>query len=109
MSVGSLGLIGSIAGTPLAQAKGSDIDRAKADANQQSRAIDSVNRADAAAGIGVTHEDSQTSDRDADGRRIWEKFAANKDANDSTDSTLQAPHAAKDPTGQSGTQLDLSG
>lgn len=109
MSVGSLGLLGSIAGAPLAQSKGSDIDKAKADTNHQTRAVESVNRADAAAGVGVTQGDTETSDRDADGRRLWEVGPDKKKLDDSSDSNTTAPPPAKDPTGQSGTHLDLSG
>jgi len=109
MSIGSLGLIGSLAGTPLAQAKGSDIDRGKEGAGNHQRQIDAVERATAAAGIGVTQEDSQASDRDADGRRLWEidsQSPASPEAAD--DSNPEAPRA-KDPAGIAGQQLDLSG
>lgn len=109
MSIGSLGLIGSLAGAPLAQAKGSDIDRSKEGAGNHQRQVDAVERATAAAGIGVTQEDSQASDRDADGRRLWETdphspASAEAAAAPSTD----APRA-KDPAGIAGQQLDLSG
>ena len=110
MSVGSFGLLGSIAGTPLAQSKGSDIDKAKADTSNQQRQADGAHRADAAAGVGVTQEDSQTSDRDADGRRIWELGAEKKKEQGGSDSPASGTAgAAKDPSGLSGTQLDLSG
>src|SRR5688572_17441690 len=49
-SIGSLGMIGSLAATPLAQ-KSSDVDTAKAEAGNQQRAADANQRADSAAGI----------------------------------------------------------
>ncbi len=109
MSVGSLGLIGSLAGTPLAQAKGSDIDKAKTDTNNQVRATEAASRADAAAGVGVTQEDSQTSDRDADGRRLWEFGPQEEQPADAATDATAPPALSKDPSGNSGTQLDLSG
>ncbi len=109
MSIGSLGLIGSVAGTPLAQARGSDIDRSKEGAGNHQRQVDSVERASAAAGIGVTQEDSQASDRDADGRRLWETDPQSPSAQDAaSDPAADAPRA-KDPAGIAGQQLDVSG
>lgn len=101
--------MGSIAAAPLAQAKGSDIDKAKADTANQVRATDSAARADAAAGVGVTQEDAQTSDRDADGRRLWESMESPGKAPQATDEATEPPHLSKDPSGSRGTQLDLSG
>ena len=109
MNVGSLGLAGSVAGTQLAQSKGSDIDKAKSDTNTQVRATDSAIRADAAAGVGVTQEDTQTSDRDADGRRLWEFGPEEPKPSDDVLDATAPPALSKDPTGNSGTQLDLSG
>jgi hypothetical protein len=109
MSIGSLGLIGSLAGTPLAQAKGSDVDRNKEGAGNHQRQVDSVERASAAAGIGLTQEDSQTSDRDADGRRLWEVDPHSASSGEATtDASAEAPRS-KDPEGIAGQSLDLSG
>ena len=108
MSIGSLGLIGSLAGTPLAQAKGSDIDRSKEGAGNHQRQVDSVERATAAAGVGVTQEDSQASDRDADGRRLWEFEAEGEQELQEENPPHDAPHS-RDASGTCGNQLDISG
>src|SRR6478752_2659284 len=68
MSIGSLGIVGSLAGAPLA-GKTSDADKAReASANQQ-RQVHADAQAENAAGIGQTQEDSAANDRDADGRQ----------------------------------------
>ena len=110
MNVGPLGMIGSAAGSPLAQTKGSDVDKAAQDTAHQARQTESQQKAEKAAGIGETEQDEQASERDADGRRVWElgddeegnKHAAQDRADDSEP-------RSKDPTGQRGNQLDLSG
>ncbi len=112
MNVGSLGIIGSAAGTPLSQAKGSDADKAAQDTASQSRSTKSNDKAELAEGVGQTEQDEQTSDRDADGRRIWERGPddpGTSDEDDSGESASSAGPQSKDPTGQSGSQLDLSG
>ena len=70
MSVGPMGMIGSAAGTQLAQTKGADIDKSKQDAGTQSRAADSAQKAENAAGLGEAEQQSESSERDADGRRL---------------------------------------
>ena len=110
MSVGPLGMIGSAAGTPLSQAKGSDADKASHDAANQARESKAAQQAEMAAGIGQTEHDEQASDRDADGRRVWEigEQEQQNEAADEQPTTENLPHS-KDPTGRSGNQLDLSG
>ncbi|MCR4415322.1 MAG: hypothetical protein NUV77_23160 [Thermoguttaceae bacterium] len=107
MSVGPLGgVIASAAGTPLAQTKGAETDRAQHEAANQERRVQNEQRAENAAGIGEADgEDHETSERDADGRRPWEIPERPKDATAAPEDSRQA----KDPTGQSGTLLDLSG
>lgn len=110
MSVGpSLGLVSSVAATPLAQAKGSDLEKQKTDAAQKQRQDDSVEKAEAAAGIGKTEEESATSDRDADGRRPWEIGPPEHQSAGEAPAESNAPPRSKDPTGQCGQSLDLSG
>jgi hypothetical protein len=110
MSVGPLGIIGSIAGSPLAQTKGADIDKNKADAANQQRQTETNLQAESAAGIGRTEEDAETSDRDADGRRVWELGGSTpRPAEEPADESSAAPPLAKDPTGDCGNTLDLSG
>jgi hypothetical protein len=113
MSVGSLGgIISSAAGAPLSQTAGSETERAQKDSLAQSRQVDANQKAEMAAGIGQTEQDQESSERDADGRRLWEaqdenenKNKSDKDAEPGETSTRQS----KDATGQSGTKLDLTG
>ena len=112
MSVGPTGSVaGSVAGSPLAQTKGSEPERAHQDAVAQQRRIESDQKADAAAGVGETDgEDHETGERDADGRRPWEQPPPAGQADvteEQPDGT--ARRRSKDATGQSGNLLDLSG
>jgi hypothetical protein len=112
MSVGPLaGLAGSVAGSPLAQTKGAEPERAGQETVAQQRVTDSEQKADAAAGIGETDgEDHEAAERDADGRRLWEPPADPKNAQQAADQTGPPPQRqSKDATGQSGNLLDLSG
>ena len=111
MSIGPTGITGSLAGGQLQQTKGSDTERAQQDTAAQSRETKNSEKAEQAAGIGRTTEDQETSERDADGRRLWEAGdeAGDQEADDGTqESDEQAPQA-KDPDGNCGTNLDLSG
>jgi hypothetical protein len=112
MSVGSLGgIINSATGAPLSQTAGSETERAK-DSLNQSRQVDANQKAERAGGIGQTEQDQETSERDADGRRLWE---AQDDKNRQGKSRTEAEagetpaRQSKDSTGQSGTKLDLTG
>jgi len=108
MSVGPLGgLAQSAAGSPLAQTKGSDIERTQQDTTTQQRRVQSEAKAEDAAGIGQTDgEDHEAAERDADGRRIWEKTGREKQPGDCSE---PCDRASKDASGQSGNLLDLSG
>ena len=107
MSVGPMNNVGNFAGTPLAQAK-ADLDRAQHDAQIRDRRAASSAKADDAAGIGATDgDDKEASDRDADGRRLWERPAAGKA--DDAPAEPEEPPLSKDPNGDSGHSLDLTG
>jgi hypothetical protein len=108
MSIASLGIIGSLAGTPLPQ-RAADADKVQQGAGEQSRATDAAERAEGAAGIGQTEEDSEASERDADGRRLWEQQQAKVTAQNASEATDSPPLRSKDPTGSCGGQLDLTG
>ncbi|MHB8899431.1 MAG: hypothetical protein ACYC6Y_11840 [Thermoguttaceae bacterium] len=110
MSVGSLGgLAASVAGAPLAQSKGSDVDRAGQDSAAQQRRVQASEKAESAAGIGQTDgEDHATGERDADGRRLWEQ-GPGPPRDDPGEGGDPGRQGSKDPTGQSGSLLDLSG
>jgi hypothetical protein len=107
MSIASLGIIGGLATTSTAQ-RAADTPRVERDTTDQARQSASAEQAENAAGIGQTEEDSQTSERDADGRRLWERPLAAKNSPPlPTDSPL--PPLSKDPTHSCGNQLDLTG
>ena len=109
MSVGSLGIVGSLAGSALVQ-KAADVDRTQRESADAARQTEAETRAENAAGIDQTKEESQTSDRDADGRRLWERPAERKkDVPDASEETPPATRPATDPTGESGQRLDITG
>jgi hypothetical protein len=104
----------SAAGTALSQTAGSDTERAQKDTISQRRIIDADLHAEQSAGIGETEKDQESSERDADGRRLWERPGEYSKKNE-TDCSIADSEAdvqsrqSKDPTGQSGTKLDLTG
>jgi hypothetical protein len=109
MSIGSLGgIISSAAGAPLSQTAGSETERAQKESLAQNRTVDANEKAELAAGIGQTHEDQESSERDADGRRFWEAPEGEK-KDQLPASTETVVRQSKDATGQSGTRLDLTG
>ena len=108
MSIGSLGIVGGLAGTPLPQ-RAAEAEKAQRETVEQSRATQASQQAEIAAGIGQTEEDSQTSERDADGRRIWED-QRRTEAKDAPPAEIESPASlAKDPKGECGGLLDLVG
>jgi type II secretory pathway pseudopilin PulG len=108
MSIASLGIVGSLAGTGLPQ-RAAEAEKAQRETTEQSRAAQANEQAENAAGIGQTQEDSQTSERDADGRRLWEQQGRSKAKTvEAATAAVEAP-LAKDPSGACGGQLDLVG
>ena len=109
MSIGPLsGIAGSVAGTSLAQTRGSEIDRAQQESTARELVARSRQKAEMAAGIGQADGDNhETAQRDADGRRLWE-FPERQGGQDAVHEEPRRPQG-QDPTGQSGTKLDLSG
>ena len=113
MSVGPTGVPGSVAGSPLAQTRGSDVERASQESDGQVRRGQANQKAENAAGIGQTEEDHEATDRDADGRRPWE-LGGQQDSETVTDDsgepgTSSESGPSRDATGERGSQLDLSG
>lgn len=110
MSVGPMGMAGSIAGG-LPQIRNAEAGHAEKQTTDQARQTKSDQQAEAASGVGETTQDEKASDRDADGRRLWEATA--EQTTDSEEANVEElPHEtpqSKDPTGVSGGQLDLSG
>ena len=110
MSVGPLGgILGSAAGAPLSQTAGSETERAKRDSAATERQVTNDTKAENAAGIGQTESDEGPSERDADGRRLWEGDQAAQKNETQAPVEPEPPKQAKDPTGQSGGSLDLTG
>ncbi len=109
MSVGSLSsVLSSVAGSPLAQTKGSEPERAEQAVVSQQTRSESDRKAEAAAGIGETNgEDHEPAERDADGRRPWEEPPGTPP--DSLDDTAASQPPGKDATRQTGRLLDLTG
>ena len=103
------GIVSSAAGVPLSQTAGSETERAQKDSQAQGRQVDSDQRAERAAGIGQTEQDQESSERDADGRRLWEGPPESRQDEKHDDAPSAPPRQSKDATGQAGTQLDLTG
>ena len=108
MSIASLGIAGSLAGTALPQ-RAADAEKAQRETTEQARAADATQQAENAAGIGQTEEDSQTSERDADGRRLWEQPSRAQAKKIDPEPSAVTSSLSKDPTGARGSQLDLLG
>jgi hypothetical protein len=101
MSMGPLGgILGSAAGSPLSQTKGATTERAARDSAAKETADQLDLHAEKSAGIGTTEGDSETSDRDADGRRAWEWNEKKKPAEEES-----AEDSAADPDSEG--HLDL--
>lgn len=96
---------------PLGNAIG--LSGAQNDAASQLRKAQGEQKAQRAEGLGATDADSETSDRDADGRRLWEDMKKNTQQQAEENATdhdpLREPPVSKDPTGASGNVLDLQG
>lgn len=104
------GIVGSAAGAPLSQTAGSETERAQKETSAARRQADGDAKADKAAGIGETEQNQGASDRDADGRRLWEPGAKEEQEAAVPDTaTTEPPQPAKDPTGNRGISLDLTG
>ncbi|MCA9099815.1 MAG: hypothetical protein R3C10_17145 [Pirellulales bacterium] len=112
MSVGpSSGPAASAAGSPLAQAKGNDVERSQQTAAAKARQLKASEAAENAAGIGETDtDDDRANDRDADGRRIFEvdEPTDNVGASDS-EALAHEPPLSRDASGDRGGELDVSG
>jgi hypothetical protein len=107
MNVGATtGALTSAAGAPLSQTAGAEAERTQKESSVQQRLADAQAKSEKASGIGQMDEDQQASERDADGRRLWEDTRKKKAE---ADAALAEARQAKDPTGMSGTTLDLTG
>ena len=110
MSVGPMnGVLGSAAGAPLSQTAGSEKERAAKDSSATQRQVTNDLKAEQAAGIGQTEGDEGPSERDADGRKLWENGPESNSSKEAPTEETEPPKQAKDPTGESGSALDLTG
>ncbi len=112
MSVGPLGgLPAAAAGSQLAQTSGSEVERSQQETSNQARRTQSDAKAEAASGIAATDgEETETEERDADGRRLWEAPEEHPhEPEASGEDTTESERQSKDASGQSGNQLDLTG
>jgi hypothetical protein len=110
MSVGPIGgPAASISGTPLAQVKGSELDRAEQEIGAAQRGVRSDELAETASGIGAPDgEDHQSAGRSGNGRPSWEYPVEEAPGPAAGSAEATDPNPA-DVTGQSGRLLDLSG
>jgi hypothetical protein len=112
MNIGSLGIITGAA-VQSTQARTSEVERVHQETSTHDREVESANLAEEAAGVGVTHEEEATGERDADGRTPWQlpDPPPTELATTSSEAIVEeaVPHHAKDPSGQSGTHLDVDG
>ncbi|MEN1681184.1 MAG: hypothetical protein AAGJ46_16475 [Planctomycetota bacterium] len=116
MSVGPIGgVLSSAAGAPLSQTAGSETERAKTEGASQARERDATQKAEKSSGVGQTQEDQGASDRDADGRRMWEApedtvdIESTGEEQSDTDAAPTLPtKESKDATGEAGNSLDLT-
>jgi len=104
-----MGIIGSAAGSQLQQSQGTDVNKAQQDTNTQATKTANNAKAESAAGIGTTEEDSGVDERDADGRRLWEEPLGKDGQGGQEDQPPEQSPKSKDATGQKGKGLDLSG
>jgi len=109
MSVGPLGAAAAnLVGAPLAQTKGSEVERAQQSVADHERRVSNDLRAETAAGIGAADgEDHEAAERDANGRQLWEIPAVDKPP--TPEDNAPPARQSKDATGQHGTLLDLTG
>ena len=109
MSIGSLGVIGSVASGQLQQTRSAGSDQAAQNSQIQAREKDATRQAEAAEGVGELSQDEGTSDRDADGRRLWERPAQRPKDDTDNEGTHDESRPSADPTGVAGGNLDLTG
>lgn len=117
MSIGPLGIVGGAAGSALSQAKATETERSR-HADERRQQVRADDRAENAAGIGrADGENHETHDRDADGRLGYRRPPTEENSDERAersstmpdDDVLSAPPTPVDPSGISGTKLDLSG
>ena len=105
MSIGPSGIVAGAAGSPLAQTKPADAERAQVRVDAGGRQVYYERKAAAAAGVGEPDgDDHETAERDGDGRRPWDEQPEGEAHADPP-----GVRASKDPSQQRGNLLDLTG
>ena len=109
MSVGpTVSILASAAGTPLAQVKGSEIDRARRETDAFKIQLHRESQADTAAGVAASDgQEKSATERDADGRQAWQ--VPERPAKAGKTVAKGRTSMAYDPANDSGTELDLCG
>jgi hypothetical protein len=92
----------------LSQTAGGEAERTQKESAVQQRIADAQTKSEKASGIGEMAHDQEASERDADGRRLWEESPEKKQPA-SDDTAAEVQRQVKDPTGVSGNSLDLTG
>lgn len=111
MSVGPLGIVGSLASSQAA-AKSADVDRAQRDQADHAREVAADIKTERANGIGSADEFSESTDRDADGRQLFggQRGPAEGETQEANPSEVEVGGVVvKDPHGDAGGTLDLQG
>ena len=103
-----MGMMSSIAGSPASRA--GDTERSQQDSAGQTRQAQYRQTAESASGVGETKQGQQASDRDADGHRLWEQAPQpTQQAEEEQASESESESQSRDPSGNRGANLDLSG
>ncbi|RCS42217.1 hypothetical protein DTL42_20540 [Bremerella cremea] len=116
MSIGPTGIsfASSVAATDLAQRNSSDVAQTQQATSSQARLLEATEKAEQAAGISDADESEKTSDRDADGRRAWERSEHPAEDSEAAELELEGEttyddRPPKDGVGKTGSHLDISG
>jgi hypothetical protein len=98
-----------VAGMPLAERVADAASARQAASAQEGQAKDAIHAEDAA-GVGATDgEEHEAHERDADGRRLWERPLGGGQGHPHEVEAEPDASAHKDPSGELGGELDLCG
>ena len=116
MSIGPTGIsfASSVAATDLAQRNSADVAQTQQATSNQARLLEATEKAEKAAGIGDADESEKASDRDADGRRAWERSEHSTEDSEAAELELEGEttyddRPPKDDVEKTGSHLDISG
>jgi hypothetical protein len=109
MSVGSSSPLIAAVAAPLAQTRGTEVDRAQQVAAAHERQLRSEALADSAGGIAAADgEDNLAGDRDADGRLPWQMQPSAQREEETTGKPRLVRSPAQEAVSQSGLRLDVT-